>query len=291
MDAVDAAIRRVTAHTDFQSKFKHPVKFDGSNFVEQKLSSDQQYEEVAKFASGKLHVFLERYGSLLLAEDLRALVRIPAADTAEARFWLEKLLKQPLGQTEVQKRNRRRRWTWVRQEMARAEGYFCEDEMKRRDPHLFHRVVGQHVDTNLRLSAPMEGTLSGVLMQQLERECEAEAAMGAASSRASKKRRCHTSAADGEDSEDDLDDDSDGPLRNESIRMEDVGEGKDAHTADGNAPDDAAVRRAKFLKSMRDRFIDGADLEFNYKALDDDSELDDVVELGRDAEERYFDDE
>lgn len=57
------------------------------------------------------------------------------------------------------------------------------------------------------------------------------------------------------------------------------------------ACDDVAVRRAKFLKTMRDRFVNGAEPGFNYSNLDEDSDLDDVAELGRDAEERYFDDD
>ena len=35
-------------------------------------------------AARQMHVFLERYGALLAAEDLRALESCPAADTAEA---------------------------------------------------------------------------------------------------------------------------------------------------------------------------------------------------------------
>merc|ERR1711862_219806 len=61
--------------------------------------------------------------------------------------------------------------------------------------------------------------------------------------------------------------------------------------SDGGAPDDAAVRRAHFLKAMRNRFIQGLEPGFDYSHLDEDSELDDLVEQGRDAEERYFDGE
>jgi len=55
--------------------------------------------------------------------------------------------------------------------------------------------------------------------------------------------------------------------------------------------DDAAIRRANFVKVMRNRFVNGKDIDFNYALVDDDSELDDVVELGRDAEEKYFDEQ
>lgn len=276
--AVNAAVRSVTGHTDFQSKFKHPVKFDGTNFVEQKLSSEEQVAEVSKL---ELHVLLERYGSLLQVEDLHALVNSPAADTAAARFWLEKLLQKPLDATALQKRNRRRRWTWARKEMGQPEGYFCEDEMKRRDPQLFHKVVGQYLDNSaLKSSAPMEGSLSAYLMQQLDREAQAE--LGIDMDCAAKRRRHRPPDEDSDGLEDDEE------LEDRAIADLEQVAGQETEAATGGAPDDNAVRRAKLLKTMRERFINGAE-EFDYKTLDDDSDLDDVVELGRDAEERYFD--
>eukprot|EP00439_Symbiodinium_sp_Y106_P084832 s1032_g26.t1 len=82
--AVDVAVKRVMEHADFASKFKHPVKFNGTDFIEQRLTTEQQLAEVTRSASQQMHVFLERYGSLLCAEDLRALAGCPAAETAEA---------------------------------------------------------------------------------------------------------------------------------------------------------------------------------------------------------------
>merc|ERR1719277_1539839 len=72
---------------------------------------------------------------------------------------------------------------------------------------------------------------------------------------------------------------------------DDEGPGKKRRVAEAAAPDDAAVRRARFFKVMRDRFVEGKEAHFDYSALDDDSELDDIVELGRDAEDKYFDDD
>ncbi|CAE7214563.1 unnamed protein product [Symbiodinium sp. CCMP2592] len=83
-DKVDVAVKRVMEHADFASKFKHPVKFNGTDFIEQRLTTEQQLAEVTRSASQQMHVFLERYGSLLCAEDLRALAGCPAAETAEA---------------------------------------------------------------------------------------------------------------------------------------------------------------------------------------------------------------
>jgi len=276
--AVDVAVKRVMEHADFASKFKHPVKFNGTDFIEQRLTTEQQLAEVTRSASQQMHVFLERYGSLLCAEDLRALAGCPAAETAEARFWLERLLQEPLTDQEMAKRRRRRRWVWAKREMARATGFFSEDEMKQRDPQLFHHLVGQYQDTTVKLSDPMQGSLSNYLLQQLERQCEDElrnegaGTAGTDCAPAPAKRQRMTEDAQAGDME----------FSNEDYYDQSGDEG-------GAGSDDAAVRRARFLKAMRDRFVDGMERNFNYAALDEDSDLDDVVELGRDAEEKYFD--
>merc|ERR1712224_848814 len=64
-----------------------------------------------------------------------------------------------------------RRWVWARREMERPNGFFSEDALKARDPQLFHKIIGQHLDSSVPLSSPMQGGLSSYLMQQLEKEC------------------------------------------------------------------------------------------------------------------------
>mmetsp|Transcript_31052 Transcript_31052/g.58220 ORF Transcript_31052/g.58220 Transcript_31052/m.58220 type:complete len:289 (-) Transcript_31052:50-916(-) len=278
--AVEVAVKRVMEHTEFAGKFKHPVKFNGTDFVEQRLTKEQQLAEVTRSASHQMHVFLERYGSMLGAEDLQALARCPSADTAEARIWLERLLKEPPSDQELAKRRRRRRWVWAKREMANSEGFFSEEEMKQRDPQLFHHIVGQYQDSTVKLSDPMQGSLSNYLMQQLERQCEEELRGGTSDAA---RDACPSSAKRQrvEEARPDVD---------MEFTNEDYYDASGDEGGSGGA-DDAAVRRARFLKAMRDKFMDGMERNFDYTVLDDDSDLDDVVELGRDAEEKYFDTE
>lgn len=302
--SLETAVLRVTQHADFAGKFKHPIKFNGTDFVEQRLSPEEQFAAVSKSASSAMHVFLERYGTLLEQDDLKALATSPEADTAEARIWLERLLREPPSVAQLSKVRRRRRWNWAKREMGQASGYFCEDEMKRRDPQLFHHLVGQHLDSSVRLSAPMQGGLSQYLMQQLDKECQAEmlgqsapstendaqppSSGGAGCSQGPTKRQRK------EDKE--IDDPKVEPFNLDDLDYlsADEGDDLDGDGRDGAASrgsDDLAVRRARFLKAMRDRFMGGKEKEFDYAVLDEDSDLDDQVEMGRDAEERYFDDE
>lgn len=300
--SVEMAVFRVTQHADFASKFKHPIKFNGTDFVEQRLTREQQLAEVSKSACSAMHVFLERYGMLLAQEELRALSISPAAGTAEARIWLERLLRGPPSVAQLSKLRRRRRWVWAKREMVQANGYFCEDEMKRRDPQLFHHLVGQHSDSSVRLSAPMQGSLSQYLMQQLDKDCQAEllgqsasllendaqppGSSGAGCSQGTTKRK--------REDDKETDDSKTEPFNVDDLDYLSADEGDDLNfdredSATPGGSDDMAVRRARFLKAMRDRFMDGKERDFDYAMLDEDSDLDDMVELGRDAEERYFD--
>lgn len=290
--AVDAAVGRVVGHADFAATFKHPVKFNGTDFVETRLSAEEQHAEVRKLATKSLHVFLERYGRLLPAEDIRALGTDPLAATAEARFWVERLLRAPPTSAERQKKSRRRRWVWARREMARPDGFFSEDEMKRRDPQLFHQIVGRHLDSSVRASAPMQGNLSNYLLWKLDSDCESgrlaagpcDPEPGAEGGQGGDGRgeAMSTDGAEREEAED-VDVEPPSPASDD--------EAPGAGASGGAAPDDIAAKRARFLKVMRDRFVNGQESRFKYSSLDDDSELDDVVELGRDAEDQYFGDE
>eukprot|EP00448_Togula_jolla_P014111 CAMPEP_0170583012 /NCGR_PEP_ID=MMETSP0224-20130122/7898_1 /TAXON_ID=285029 /ORGANISM="Togula jolla, Strain CCCM 725" /LENGTH=280 /DNA_ID=CAMNT_0010906291 /DNA_START=1 /DNA_END=843 /DNA_ORIENTATION=- len=276
------------AHADFTGKFKHPVRFNGTDFVETRLSEEEQSAEVSKLLAGSLHVFLERYGALLHDEDLRAIASTPAAAAPEVSFWLERLLRAPPSSSTLHKQKRRRRWMWARKEMAMADGFFSEEAMKHRDPSLFHHTVGRHLEPSERLSAPVRGNLTGYLLRQMDLECEADdvAASSAAGPRHGAKRGRSNDDADADAcSADELEGDA---ISDFSVSSADGGAEAGKVDMELGPPDDAAVRRARFLKAMRDRFIDGREAGFDYSTLDADSDLDDVVELGRDAEERYF---
>eukprot|EP00933_Yihiella_yeosuensis_P028917 TRINITY_DN22690_c0_g1_i1.p1 TRINITY_DN22690_c0_g1~~TRINITY_DN22690_c0_g1_i1.p1 ORF type:complete len:288 (+),score=79.73 TRINITY_DN22690_c0_g1_i1:149-1012(+) len=282
--AVSKAVHRVTSHAEFSTKFKHPVKFNGTDFVEQRLTAEQQLEEVSKIAIGSMHIFLERYGTMLERQDLIALQTTPASQTAEARFWFERLLKAPPSSSDLGKQKRRRRYVWAKREMAKPNGFFSEEEMKDRDPQLYHKLIGQYQNSGASMSAPMQGSLSGYLLQQLEKDCDAEAAAAAGVSSAnatgsSGQKRQHDDLDDEEC--EDLDDDMDVSM---SVPP-------DSGNVGGiGSSDDLACKRAKFLKIMRNRFILGSE-DYKYSIVDSDSDLDDVVEIGRDAEDKYFGDD
>jgi len=308
--AMDAAVKCVTEHPDFASRFRHPVKFNGTDYEETRLSQEEQFREVSKLADGTLHVFLERYGSLLGPSHLQELSTLPIAESSsEVRFWLERFLREPISAASRGKQTRRRRWAWAEREMSRPEGYFSEDEMKRRDPALFHRCVGRFLDSGLRLSDASRGSLSERLMQLLEDDlCKKTTAARDADNDE------EMDSDDGPDGEDDLDlddfcdpdiddliesddeaDDAADKPREQRRRDDDEKEAETKRQLDqggdsGAQADETALRRVRFLRAMRNRFVDGREPGFDYSNLDGDSDLDDMVELTRDAEDRYFED-
>ncbi|KAI8831321.1 coiled-coil domain-containing protein-domain-containing protein [Chytriomyces cf. hyalinus JEL632] len=63
-------------------------------------------------------------------------------------------------------------------------------------------------------------------------------------------------------------------------------------TEDADANLDRDELRKEFIRIMKEKFLDGRDQEyFDYSHVDENSEYDDFVAVGRDAEERYFDEE
>jgi hypothetical protein len=298
---MDAAVRRAMAHADFDKKFKHPLKFNGTDFVETKLSTEEQFGQLRKLLgpeAGSLHIFLERYGAMLEPEDVDALATTPAAETAESQIWLERLRQAPPSSGVLMKRARRRRWAWAKREMVLSSGYFSEDVMKHRDPKLFFETVGRHLQSNTPMAAqPMKGSLSSYLMQRLDQECNP----GYGTSRPNCSN--NLDAAGNKDDECQQNETAETPqkrARHEESQQEaaatkdedDASEEEEADLGenDGDGVEvDIAEKRAQFLKSMRDRFVNGNEKQFNYTDIDADSDLDDLSELGQDAEERYFD--
>lgn len=253
--AVEAAVQATMSHAEFNKRFRHPVKFDGSDYKEVKLSPEEQRKQLSELASKQLHVFLERYGDLLAKADLKALSALPGAETPEVQFWLSRLGQEPLSAAIKQKRARSRRLKWTEREEQRPDGFFCEEEMQKRQPMLWKSMIGRFMMDGVA-AAPREGEMSGFLFNQLERDVE-------------------TSAQQQMEIEQPVDD-----------MEEDDDESSDC----GN---DLTSKRARFQTIMRDRFINGKERSdfIDYTKIDEDSDLDDLEVLGQDAEERYFDDD
>lgn len=264
--AAELLVRSVMSKPEFAARFKHPVRFDGVDFREARLSEDEQRMQLLGLASSQLHIFLERYGNLLSKVDLAAIGNGLQGDTPEVRYWLDRLLQQPASQAVQQKRARRRRYKWAQTEVDRSDGFFSEEAMRRRQPALWQQMVGRHIQQLGHQAGGSAGfgicgasSMSAFLVDQLDKQVEADA-----------EKEVQAAARARGDEEADIFEDEEHEEEFE--------------------PDacDVAAKRARFLDIMRDRFINGKESS-DYQRIDEDSDLDDMEVEGRDLEERYFD--
>lgn len=182
-----------------------------------------------------------------------------------------------------------------------AEGYFDEDEMKRRDPLLYDQMVGRYL-TEEEVKAEADRQMrdyrfSSWLLQQ------ADSKVTSALYQWQLQRELQQTEEDEESDEGDDDNEAD-KLEKPHPGSSSAG-GQDLHrrcadnrngepAAGGGyprQPDDAErnALREEFLHIMQERFIDGEDRNFDYGQVDDNDEYDDIELETADAEERYFD--
>lgn len=70
------------------------------------------------------------------------------------------------------------------------------------------------------------------------------------------------------------------------------GQQRKGKRAAGLSAEELAERRSQFLRLMEVRFLDGKEGAYiDYTTVDDNEEWDDLVQIGRDAEDKYFSDD
>ncbi|KAM6038243.1 coiled-coil domain-containing protein 97 [Chlamydotis macqueenii] len=177
----------------------------------------------------------------------------------------------PRGAPPARTRLRNRRYAALRQ-LLQAGEYFSEEEMRAREPLLYHHYIGQYRGAadplpgdpsaaSPFLGGPQPGppSLTGLLLRSVEE---------AAVQQRLRRQRLR------------------GRRQHRSMRR-----GTPRHPP---RPPDAAERamlRQEFTTRMFQRFLDGEDGDFDYSQVDENPDLDNLDIVSRDAEERYFDEE
>ncbi|RLN84886.1 hypothetical protein BBJ28_00015274 [Nothophytophthora sp. Chile5] len=173
---------------------------------------------------------------------------------------------------------------------AEEDRYFSDAMMQQRSPALFHFYLGQYLalergatDTRAPPADSSMFSLSSFLLATSQRsEMEArrvaeQQAWGdftSADDREAERRRRRLLEEDNDVEEDEETDDE---------------EEKDGEEAGNGAVNSLAERREQLIEAMSVRFLHGEDSEYvNYAEIDADEALDDLEQMQRDAEERYF---
>ncbi|XP_069739232.1 coiled-coil domain-containing protein 97 [Phaenicophaeus curvirostris] len=165
-------------------------------------------------------------------------------------------------------RLRNRRYAALRQLIQEGE-YFSEEEMRAREPLLYHHYIGRYRGAEPLLGDPpappnswgggppqVSGTppsLTELLLRSVE-----EAAV---------QQR----------------------LRRQRLREGEAEEEEEEDLGSPPSPPERALLRQEFTSRMHQRFLDGCDPHFDYSQVDENPDLDNLDLVSRDAEERYFD--
>lgn len=226
--------------------------------------------------------------SLQLPEDHAQQVNghtVSVSDAKGAREW-----RRAAGGATVKNRRYRRLQHLLLAEERESKGpeeaeeaFFSDAAMQQRSPALFHFYLGQYLPESARAATngPMSeeaASLSAFLMKTRERS-EMETRRVAEQERWGSFEGRDASAA---------------RKREQRLFEEDELEEEEDSSSDEESADEASIdeRRRVLVEVMSARFLHGEDGEYvDYAAIDADETLDDLDEMDRDAQDRYFDED
>jgi len=205
--------------------------------------------------------FLNRYGRFL-SEDL--LGYFENGNSYEVDFYLEKA-RQENCRFVKQQRVKNRRYQALQNMLESGSDYFKEAEMKRRNPLLYNQLIGQYMSEEEKEAKNRPDTanckLSDIILEHIDITDERD------------KREEEEEHENVEEFDTDSDEEDDG---------------NDVAGTDETGRD---LLRQEFVRAAYNSFLEGRDEGFDYRNVDNNSELDNLDIEERDAEERYFDDE
>uniref|UniRef100_A0A1Y1K0S1 CCD97-like C-terminal domain-containing protein n=1 Tax=Photinus pyralis TaxID=7054 RepID=A0A1Y1K0S1_PHOPY len=235
--------------------------------------------------------FLSRFGRFLNSDEINLFQQFEedTKDGYEVKYHLKNLKESSF---KTSKRLRNKRFAALKR-LVSTGAYFSETEMMKRNPLLYDQLVGRYLSTREKRLRDRSGcsdvnSFVSILMGGIEKE-QMEA-----------KRRVQ------EMEERDEEEDS-------SDSEEDTGTEKPVHTLWGefreenNQPtkprrttkdidlfitsEERELLKEEFVSTMYEHFLEGKDDDFDYNAVDNSEEYDNLEIITNDEEEKYFDSE
>lgn len=295
------------------------VFYKSQQVSDQELNDGEKLDILQNLFNRSHSIFLSRYGKHLKQEHLQLFETTSTdTDSYEIKHYLDEI-KYRLANHESLVKNRR---FMALQRMLEDSEYFSEVEMMRREPSLYHQLVGQYLTEEEARERDFEecpgDSLVNILLQGIDnrdgnrkRETEEDCDLNSDKVKRSKRK------IDTEIEEFDTDDDE---------QMEEVDQSPDTEepfsksqwgnfeTNDDNSrldlPSSSSSKSSinarkkqpsfilapekqllqdEFKSIMYGNFLSGNDKDFNYATIDEDSQYDDV--RSRDLEDKYFDSE
>lgn len=257
-------------------------------------------QQIAQDAYRKsLGHFLIRFGNYMDEQQLSEIQELKGECKEDICLLLEDF-KRKLHTRNVCVKNRR--YNAMQQLLQKGE-YFSEHEMMQRAPELYQELVGQYLteaEKKARDSYDVRNTsFSGILMHTLEQKQRDELLQQVehSSETVLQQARTTTTAVDCEvpvvcrKQWGGFDDDE--PVACSTSRNTDAPKAASPSmgritTPEYYNPGERELLRNEFMGLMKERFLSGKDSDFDYAAVDDNAQLDDLQQIERDEEDAYF---
>ncbi|XP_043536693.1 coiled-coil domain-containing protein 97 isoform X1 [Chiloscyllium plagiosum] len=261
-DAMNASLNSMF-HTIASSK----AQIKSQQKDEPDLMYDQKLDIIKDLFWCKPVVFLERFHKIIKEEHLVCFNHL--AENYEVTFYSNEIRKSSMKKT-ARTNVRNKRYAALQQLIKDGE-YFSDEQMRTRDPLLYQQYIRQYM-TEEELLAENSKNLSNAM-------CLSDLLMSTYQEKIVQERlqwQQEREDACVEEEEDDEEEDDD----------------TESKAADWIPSDDErSMLREEFVSRMYQRFLDGEDSDFDYSAVDDNPDFDNLDIINRDEEERYFDEE
>lgn len=251
--------------------------------------------------------FLIRFGGYLNVrqltsfEDLGIREPIKPDENVEEMCLLLEDFRRKLSTRSVSIKNRR--YHAMQQLLEKGE-YFSEHEMMLRAPDLYQELVGQYLteaEKKARDSYDVKNTsFSGILMNSLEKQQRDELLEG--SKQEEIEEELPEASAPSPPAVDfevpaacqkqwgGFDDEPIACSTSKNSTAVNASRIANISTPEYYNPGERALLRNEFLSMMKERFLSGEDKDFDYTAVDDNAQLDDLKQIEQDEEDAYFED-
>jgi len=204
-----------------------------------------------------------KYGGLLLEQHLLYFQKI---NDFEVTYRLRELQRHVSEKSrEIVRRNRRFECL---KELMDEGVYFCEKEMRQRDPLLYEHYIGQYLSTDERAALDQQCAdilLSDKILHKADVERREQLLQ---------HQREQEEMVEEEESSDDDDDVQDSTDDTTMVTEK-----------------EKRIMHQEFLRVMQLRFLNGEEREFDYSQVDSNVEYDSIEQRCIDEEEKYFDSE
>ena len=226
------------------------------------LTDNEKFYYLQEMLSRSPGKFLMKYGGLLLEHHL---VYFKKYDDYEIKFRVRELQKS-ISDSSRKIVRRNRRFECLKKLMDEGV-YFCEKEMRQREPLLYEHYIGQYMTAEEHEALDRQCSdvlLSARILHQADVKQREELLL---------EQREAEEMVEFESSEDEEDQEEDTTV-NEKINEK-----------------ERRKLRQEFLRTMQLKFLNGEEKEFDYSKVDNNVEYDSIEQRGIDEEEKYFDSE